>query len=154
MVPDVTSAQISEERRERRSQESTRIHERNIRNSNREATLLDYDDIRIQTAQYLGYIGENELFAMSPREWQSWIKGAREKELDSLEHNLHLATANALAQNGKKLGKLQKQIEIARKKLYQNNDEFKADRKAEIERAKSIRARQIADAEKLFGKNM
>lgn len=91
---------------------------------------------------------------MSPREWQSWIKGAREKELDSLEHNLHLATANALAQNGKRLGKLQKQIEIARKKLYQNNDEFKADRKAEIERAKSIRVRQIADAEKVFGKNM
>ncbi|RIN80244.1 hypothetical protein [Mammaliicoccus sciuri] len=91
---------------------------------------------------------------MTPREWQSWIKGARERELDSLEHNLHLATATALAQNGKKLGKLQKQIEVSRKKLYQNNDEFKADRKAELERKKNIRARQIEDAEKIFGKNM
>ncbi|MCP6646292.1 hypothetical protein NL493_29530, partial [Klebsiella pneumoniae] len=83
-----SSAEVSEGRGQRRSQERTSVHERNLQNLNGQRTLLNYSEVRSKTAQYLGYIKSEELFMMTPKEWQDWVKGARERELDMLEFNL------------------------------------------------------------------
>ncbi|MDU0476532.1 hypothetical protein QVA73_06450 [Staphylococcus chromogenes] len=89
---------------------------------------------------------------MTPKEWQDWIRGARERELDQLEFNLHQATANAMAQSKKGVKPMLKQIAKARENLGKNVQQIKHDRDKIIEQRKSLRQRQIEEAEALFFK--
>ncbi|ENR4624010.1 hypothetical protein ACEVOG_000318 [Staphylococcus pseudintermedius] len=89
---------------------------------------------------------------MTPKEWQDWIRGARERELDQLEHNVHLATANAMAQSKKGVNPMMRQIEKARKNLFKDDIQIRNDRQKEIEKRKMVRQKQIEEAEKFFGK--
>ncbi|WP_019168931.1 hypothetical protein, partial [Staphylococcus intermedius] len=125
--------------------------ERNLRNLNGQRTLLNYSEIRSKTAQYLGYISSDELYLMTPKEWQDWIRGARERELDMLEHNVHLATANAMAQSKKGVKPMKQQIKKARENLFKDDIQIRNDRQKEIEKRKMIRQKQIEEAEAFFG---
>lgn len=87
---------------------------------------------------------------MTPKEWQDWIRGARARELDMLEHNIHLATANAMAQSKKGVKPMHKQIQKARENLYKDDVEIRHDKQNEIERRKRLREIQIKEAEAMF----
>ncbi|UXR86172.1 hypothetical protein [Staphylococcus felis] len=87
---------------------------------------------------------------MTPKEWQDWIRGARERELDMLEHNVHLATANAMAQSKKGVKPMIRQIKKARENLLKNDVQIRNDKKERIEQDRRIRQRQIEEAEALF----
>lgn len=89
---------------------------------------------------------------MTPKEWQDWIRGARERELDVLERNIHLATANAMAQSKKGVKPMHRQIQKARENLMKDEVQIRNDKQDEIERRKQLRKRQIAEAEAMFGK--
>lgn len=89
---------------------------------------------------------------MTPKEWQDWVKGARERELDRLEFNLHLATANAMAQSKKGVKPMMKQIQKARENLFEDEVQIRNDKQAQIEQRKQLRQRQIEEAEAMFGK--
>lgn len=89
---------------------------------------------------------------MTPKEWQDWVKGARERELDMLEFNLHLATANAMAQSKKGVKPMMKQIQKARENLFKDEVQIRNDKQTQIEQRKKLRQRQIEEAEAMFGK--
>ncbi|PCF70806.1 hypothetical protein B4W72_11910 [Staphylococcus delphini] len=88
---------------------------------------------------------------MTPKEWQDWIRGARERELDMLEHNVQLATANAMAQSKKGVKPMIQQIKKARENLFKDDIQIRNDRQKEIEKRKMIRQKQIEEAEAFFG---
>ncbi|MTV23008.1 hypothetical protein FMF08_08445 [Staphylococcus delphini] len=88
---------------------------------------------------------------MTPKEWQDWIRGARERELDMLEHNVHLATANAMAQSKKGVKPMIQQIKKARENLFKDDIQIRNDRQKQIEKRKMIRQKQIEEAEAFFG---
>ncbi|MDM8326708.1 hypothetical protein QUH70_00925 [Staphylococcus felis] len=87
---------------------------------------------------------------MTPKEWQDWIRGARERELDMLEHNVHLATATAMAQSKKGVKPMMKQIQKARENLFKDDVQIRNDKQERIEQKRRIRQRQIEEAEALF----
>lgn len=87
---------------------------------------------------------------MTPKEWKDWIRGAQEREIDMLEHNLHLATANAMARSKKGVKPMHKKLEQARENLFKDEVQIRNDQKKEIEQRKSLRALQIKEAEELF----
>lgn len=87
---------------------------------------------------------------MTPREWQDWLRGAREREFDMLEHNLHLAVANALAQSKKGVKPLHQKLQKERENLYKDDVQIRNDRQNEIEKRRRIRALQIKEAEEMF----
>lgn len=90
---------------------------------------------------------------MTPKEWSAWINGAKESFLDQQELNIHLAKANQVAQaKGNKLKLMQRNIEKARKAIYQENDNYKAERKAELEKRKRIREVQKREGKAFFNK--
>lgn len=90
---------------------------------------------------------------MTPKEWSAWINGAKESFLDQQELNIHLAKANQVAQaKGNKLKLMQRNIEKARKAIYQENDKYKAERKAELEKRKRIREVQKREGKAFFNK--
>ncbi|WP_436894941.1 hypothetical protein [Mammaliicoccus sciuri] len=94
---------------------------------------------------------EHELFSMTPKEWTAWINGAKESFLDQQELNIHLAKANQVAQaKGNKLKVMQRNIDKARKSIYQENDKYKAERKAELEKRKRIREVQKQEGKAFF----
>lgn len=88
---------------------------------------------------------------MTPNEWSAWINGAKERFLDQQELNIHLAKANQVAQaKGNKLKTMQRNIDKARKGIYQDNDKYKAERKAELARRKRIREVQKQEGKTFF----
>lgn len=87
---------------------------------------------------------------MTPNEWKDWIRGARERELDMLECNIHLATANAMAQSKKGVKPMYRKLQEAREKLLKDDVQIRNDRKNEIEKRRRIRALQIKEAEEVF----
>ena len=88
---------------------------------------------------------------MTPKEWQDWIRGAREREIDQLERNLHQAVANAMAQSKKGVKGMHRQLVKERKNLYKDDVQIRNDRQKEIEKRKIIRQKQIEEAESFFG---
>ncbi|MCS4487190.1 hypothetical protein [Staphylococcus americanisciuri] len=90
---------------------------------------------------------------MTPNEWQDWIRGARERELDMLEHNIYQATANAMAQSKKGVKPMYKKLQQARENLFKDNVQIRNDRQKEIDQRKRLRALQVKEAEELFDFN-
>ncbi|MGV3043348.1 hypothetical protein [Staphylococcus rostri] len=90
---------------------------------------------------------------MTPNEWKDWIRGAQEREIDMLEHNLHLAIANAVAQTKSSVKPLHEKLQKARENLYKDEIQIRNDQKKEIEQRKRLRALQIKEAEELFNFN-
>lgn len=88
---------------------------------------------------------------MTPKEWQDWIRGAREREIDQLERNLHQAVANAMAQSKKGVKGMHRQLVKERKNLYKDDVQIRNDRQKVIEKRKIIRQKQIEEAESFFG---
>ncbi|PCF81440.1 hypothetical protein [Staphylococcus delphini] len=88
---------------------------------------------------------------MTPKDWQDWIRGARERELDQLEQNLHQAVANAMAQSKKGVKGMHRQLVKERKNLFKDDIQIRNDRQQEIEKRKMIRQKQIEEAEQFFG---
>lgn len=88
---------------------------------------------------------------MTPKEWQDWIRGARERELDMLEHNIHLATATAMAQSKKGVKPMMRQIKQARENLLKDDIQIRNDKEERIKQRKRIRQKQIEEAQALFG---
>ncbi|UXV46339.1 hypothetical protein MUA63_13385 (plasmid) [Staphylococcus delphini] len=68
-----------------------------------------------------------------------------------LEHNVHLATANAMAQSKKGVKPMIQQIKKARENLFKDDIQIRNDRQKEIEKRKMIRQKQIEEAEAFFG---
>lgn len=87
---------------------------------------------------------------MTPKVWLLMIKGAKEKELDQLEINIHQATANAMAQGGKSLRGMVREIANSRKSLYMSKEEIRRDKELTEYRNKHIRKRQIEAGNKFI----
>ncbi|WP_242449672.1 hypothetical protein [Staphylococcus delphini] len=68
-----------------------------------------------------------------------------------LEHNVHLATANAMAQSKKGVKPMIQQIKKARENLFKDDIQIRNDRQKQIEKRKMIRQKQIEEAEAFFG---
>lgn len=80
---------------------------------------------------------------MTPNEWKDWVIGSREKYLDQLESNLHVATANGIVQGGKKLKGMSKDIEKKRYEVRGELEVYEAER-----RRKRIHNKRVREAQK------
>ncbi|PNZ29909.1 hypothetical protein CD122_01170 [Staphylococcus rostri] len=90
---------------------------------------------------------------MTPNEWKDWIRGAREREIDMLERNIHLATANAMAQSKKGVKPMYRKLQEAREKLLKDDVQIRNDREKEIAQRRRLRDLQVKQAEEFFNFN-
>lgn len=68
---------------------------------------------------------------MTPIEWNDWVIGGRDKELDRLEANLHAAVANGMVQGGKRLTGMYNELKERRYDIRGQKDEFLREKERE-----------------------
>ncbi|AMG20702.1 hypothetical protein QI334_03110 [Staphylococcus saprophyticus] len=78
-----------------------------------------------------------------PRKWSDWIVGRRQALIDQKETMLFMAQANGMVQAGKRLTKLQNQLERERYIVRGEEDKYELKRKQKLAQNKRERARAM-----------
>lgn len=102
------------------------------------------------TSQYIGYLSEDELMNLVPHKWSDWIVGRRQALIDQKESMLFMAQANGMVQAGKRLTKLQNQLERERYIVRGEEDKYELKRKQKLAQNKRNRERVMRGTRKFY----
>lgn len=85
-----------------------------------------------------------------PHKWMDWIIGRQQSIIDQKETMLFMAQANGLVQAGKRLTKLQNQLERERYIVRGEEDKYELKRKKKLAHNKRIREIQKRGTSKFY----
>ncbi|WP_432717812.1 hypothetical protein AAA448_06160 [Staphylococcus equorum] len=85
-----------------------------------------------------------------PYEWSDWIIGRRQALIDQKESMLFMAQANGMVQAGKRLNKLQNQLERERYVVRGEEYKYELKRKQKLAQNKRKRERDMRGTRKFY----
>lgn len=93
----------------------------------------------------------NELYSLTPRQWHNMMKGYNHRFLDNREESANSAIMFAMANNGKSLNRVLRDIKEQRIKIDLTEEQL-AKRKAEQEHIKKVQRMQLSEWAKNLAK--
>lgn len=97
------------------------------------------------TQRLLGYIPEDEVWQMTPKHWNTLIKGARHRMIDLQEIQITGAVAMARMNNGKEIRSMMRELNEKRALIDQSQSERDYQKRVKKQKNKHIRRKQVAD---------